>query len=191
MAETVIFYILAGIILAFSMMTVTSRVILRAAVYLLFVLCATAGIYFMMEYNFLGAVQLTVYGGGVVVLVIFAILLTSQIGELLPKPDLRKQLFGGLAAFAGALLSISVIVQYEFRDAVAATGPTQDVKYIGEQLLNYGDKGYVLPFEVISVLLLAAMIGAIVIAKRDRPDKTEIEIKEESQDSVLSTQDPK
>ncbi len=167
MAETIIFYILGIAILVFSLLTVTSRAILRAAVYLLFVLCATAGLYFMLEYNFLAAAQLTVYGGGVVVLVIFAILLTSQIGEMVAKPGLRKQLFSAFAAFAGAWLVISVIVRFPFGNVPSSANQVQNVAYIGERLLDTGEKGYALPFEVISVLLLAAMIGAIVIAKKE------------------------
>ena len=62
--ETTIFYTISFIILVFSVLTVTTKNILRAAVYLLFTLVATAAFYFMMEYNFLAAVQLTVYAGG-------------------------------------------------------------------------------------------------------------------------------
>ena len=175
---TVIFYILATIILVFSVLSVTSKVILRAAIYLLFVLCATAGMYFIFEYNFLAAVQLTVYAGGIVVLVIFSILVTSSIGEKLEAPGLQKSLFAGLAAFAGAILSISVIAQQEFPapmlNEVMARTDDSSVRTIGHQLLTFEGKGYVLPFEVISVLLLAALIAAIVVAKRDKSiSKTE------------------
>jgi len=79
MVNEVMFYLIAAMILIFSVLTVTSRRILRAAVYLLFVLISTAGLYFMMNYNFLAAVQLTVYAGGIVVLIIFSILLTSHL----------------------------------------------------------------------------------------------------------------
>ncbi|MCF6359581.1 MAG: NADH-quinone oxidoreductase subunit J, partial [Cyclobacteriaceae bacterium] len=81
--EKIIFYILALAIVLFSVMTVTSRNILRAAIYLLFVLMATAGLYFMLNYNFLAAVQLTVYSGGVVVLIVFAVLLTARMDHKL------------------------------------------------------------------------------------------------------------
>ena len=68
-----IFYILAAIILIFSVLSVTSRKILRAATYLLFVLIATGGLYFLLQVNFLAAVQLMVYAGGITVLIIFSI----------------------------------------------------------------------------------------------------------------------
>ncbi len=72
------FAFLAAVILVFSVLTVTTKRILRAATYLLFVLFATAGIYFQLNYSFLGAVQLLIYAGGVVVLYVFSILLTSS-----------------------------------------------------------------------------------------------------------------
>ena len=74
----VVFLFLATVIVVFSILTVTTKRILRSATYLLFVLFATAGIYFELNYSFLGAVQLTVYAGGIIVLYVFSILLTSS-----------------------------------------------------------------------------------------------------------------
>ena len=71
--ETIIFYILAALTIIFSVASVTSRKILRAVIYLLFVLICISGIYFLVNYNFLAAIQLTVYGGGIIVLFIFRI----------------------------------------------------------------------------------------------------------------------
>ena len=86
--DQLMFLLLSAVIVVFGILTVTSRKILRAAVYLLFVLTATAGIYFQLNYNFLAAVQLTVYAGGIVVLIIFSILLTSHISEKMDNPTL-------------------------------------------------------------------------------------------------------
>lgn len=164
--QAAIFYILALVIVVFSTLTVTSKVILRAAIYLLFVLCATAGLYFMFQYNFLAAVQLTVYGGGIVVLVIFSILLTSRVGEQLEMAGIKKSVFAALASFAGAIMVISVLAKYSFEVGERTQVGPQDIRAVGTQLISTGEKGYVLPFEVISVLLLAAMVAAIVIAKK-------------------------
>lgn len=139
--------------------------ILRAAVYLLFVLIATSGIYFMMDYNFLAGVQLTLYAGGIIVLIIFAIMLTSSVGEKLELPAAGKRAFAALAALSGAGICIITFMSYHSFPALAKE-KTVTVKNIGESLINYGENGYALPFEVISVLLLAAMIAAIVIAKK-------------------------
>ena len=79
--ETVVFYFLAAFIIAMSIMTVTTQRIVRSATYLLFMLFGTAGIYFLLGYTFLGSVQIMVYAGGIVVLYVFSILLTSGEGD--------------------------------------------------------------------------------------------------------------
>ena len=79
--ETVVFYFLAVFIIAMSILTVTTQRIVRSATYLLFVLFGTAGIYFLLGYTFLGSVQIMVYAGGIVVLYVFSILLTSGEGD--------------------------------------------------------------------------------------------------------------
>ena len=163
--EAIIFYILALAIVVFSVMTVTSRNILRAAIYLLFVLMATAAIYFMLNYNFLAAVQLTVYSGGVVVLIVFAVLLTARMDHKLEKVGTVKAIISSLLVFSGLGIVLWTIFSYTFVPNGLAEG-AYDVRAVGMSLLSYGDYGYVLPFEVISVLLLASMIGAIMIAKR-------------------------
>lgn len=163
--ERLIFYMLAAVILIFSVLTVTSRKILRAAVYLLFVLVATAGFYFFLEYNFLAAVQLTVYSGGIVVLIIFAVLLTAHLDHKLEPIRLGRGVLSGLLATVGAGVVIYAIRSYDFQPS-SAEPIDFSIEMIGTKLLSYGDYGYVLPFEVISVLLVAAMIAAIIIAKR-------------------------
>jgi NADH-quinone oxidoreductase subunit J len=166
MNNDVMFYLFAGMILTFSVLTVTSRLILRAAVYLLFVLISTAGIYFQLKYNFLAAVQLTVYAGGIVVLIIFSILLTSHISERASTAGLTRSLLSAFAAGAGAILTLITVLSFEFVPTKQAAIGT-DVKTVGHQLVSYGADGYALPFEVVSILLLAAMIGAIVVARKE------------------------
>src|ERR1039457_6982847 len=103
-ASTIIFYILSAIILGGALLAVTARKIFRAAVYLLFSLIGIAGIYFYLNYEFLGAVQIVVYVGGIVVLIIFSIFLTAESGSDMKKPALIRVLFSTLAiSFAGAL----------------------------------------------------------------------------------------
>ncbi|MHC1706052.1 MAG: NADH-quinone oxidoreductase subunit J [Bacteroidales bacterium] len=161
------FVLFGAVIILFSILTVTSRRILRAAVFLLFVLVATAGLYFWLNFQFLAAVQITLYAGGIVVLIIFSILLTSNISEKFEKVDGRKVIFSALAALAGAILCITTILQQQWQ-ATDALAQEVNMTVIGRSLLNYGENGYALPFEVISVLLLAAMIAAIVIAKKSK-----------------------
>jgi NADH-quinone oxidoreductase subunit J len=167
MLNEVMFYLFAVIILVFSVMTVITRRILRAAVYLLFVLVSTAGLYFMLSYNFLAAVQLTVYAGGIVVLVIFSILLTSHLSERAAMASIKESLLSALATVAGAALTLMTILRYGFRPNQGAD-PHYTITDVGNALVSYKRDGYALPFEVISILLLAAMIGAIVVAKKER-----------------------
>lgn len=161
----IMFIIFSAVIVLFSIFTVTTRRILRAATYLLFVLISTGGIYFMLNYQFLAAIQLTLYAGGIVVLIIFSILLTSHISQKFEPVEFKKMIFSAIACFAGIIVCTISILNYKF-SAGAAVAREVNIDLIGKSLLSYEHNGFVLPFEVISVLLLAAMIGAIVIAKK-------------------------
>ncbi|MEI8115703.1 MAG: NADH-quinone oxidoreductase subunit J [Bacteroidia bacterium] len=167
------FYMFSGIILICSLLTITTRKILRAAVYLLCVLLATAGLYFMLKYQFMAAVQLTLYAGGIVVLIIFSILLTHHISHLFEKPDVAKLIMGISTAVIGSVMVIATLLTHPFQAGSTKELPV-DMTEIGNQLLSTGKNGYVLPFELISILLLAAMIAAIVIAKKDKNKNSEI-----------------
>ena len=164
MGTQIMFYLLSAIIIVFSLMAVLSLKVMRSTIYLLFVLLATGGLYFLINYNFMGGVQLIVYAGGIVALIVFAVMLTHKIGGDIDKPSKSSVLFGAIIALAGAATVVSVLLKSNF--TVSGENIGQDVATIGRQLLNYGDKGYLLPFEVISILLLASMIAAIVVAKR-------------------------
>jgi NADH-quinone oxidoreductase subunit J len=165
--NVLMFYLFSAVIVIFALLSITTRRILRAAVYLLFVLVATSGFYFMLEYQFLAAMQLALYAGGIVVLIIFSILLTHQIHHKFDKPALGNVILGGGIAIGGVILVIPAILSFPFQ---AKTDMPLDVnmQIIGTQLLDTGKNGYALPFEVISILLLASMIAAIVIAKKGK-----------------------
>lgn len=183
MFEQISFFIIAIFILVFSVLTVTSRKILRSAVYLLFVLISTAVLYFMLHYNFLAAVQLTVYAGGIVVLIIFSILLTSHISERAVMAPLKQKILSALSVLAGAMLVLMVILGFNFVPNTTPVG-NQTIHEVGLALVSYQRDGFALPFEVISILLLAAMIGAIVVAKKEKliaPEGREIIEKPENE----------
>jgi len=165
----IIFYLLAVITLVSAVLAVTTRMIFRAAIYLLFCLIGIAGIYFWLQYEFIAAVQIVVYVGGIVVLIIFSIFLTQQAGDLLAKPKLGRQVFSALAAFCGMALVMLQLSQHTFAmTANKAVAPT--VANIGNQMVGVEEGGYSLPFEVVSILLLAALIGCIVIALKSKPE---------------------
>ena len=127
--------------------------------------------------EFVAAVQIVVYVGGIVVLIIFSIFLTQQSGRDLPAPVRGRSIFSAIAVCAGFVLTCMVLLRYAFRPSgyPAAGGRTPEpvvasVGNIGAQMLSTSAHGYVLPFEVISMLLLAAMIGCIVIAMKTKPE---------------------
>ena len=167
-ANQIMFFLFSAVIIVCSILTVTSRRILRAATYLLFVLVSSAGLYFMLNYQFLAAVQLTLYARGIVVLIIFSILLTSQISQKFESVGWKKSIFSAIASIAGALVTIITILDFNF-SATNEAAREVDMHLIGNSLLSVGKDGYALPFEVITILLLAAMVAAIVIAKKAGP----------------------
>ncbi len=169
-SATVVFYILAALILGGGVMAVSTRKIFRAAIYLLFSLTGIAGLYFWMHYEFLAAVQIIVYVGGIVVLIIFSIFLTQTSGLDMPSALRSRKLFAALAVISGFLLTVTQISKHGF-SAGGISPVDSGVKTIGRAMLNTGDGGFALPFEVVSVLLLAAMIGCIVIAIKN-PERT-------------------
>ncbi|RLD26034.1 MAG: NADH-quinone oxidoreductase subunit J [Bacteroidetes bacterium] len=161
--ERYIFYIVALIMIVSAIASVSSRKMLRSVIYLLFVLAGIAGIFFLIDYNFLAAVQLTVYAGGIIVLIIFSVLLVHHIEMKLEVEKTSKRLVTAIACLIGIGVFVSTIYSYDFKVTdISTTTTTED---IGLGLLSYEAGGFILPFEVISVLLLAAIIGAIVIAK--------------------------
>ena len=169
-ASTIIFYIIAAMILSTGIVAVTSRKIFRAAIALLFSLVGIAGLYFWMNVNFIAAVQIIVYVGGIVVLIIFSIFLTQKSGEEMPRAITTRKIFSILAALLGFAFTFRLISLNGFKPIEGVNTFDVDVAQIGTQMLSTTEYGFVLPFEAISMLLLAAMIGCIVIAIKSKPE---------------------
>ena len=170
-AELIIFLVLALCVAVLSVMTVTTKSIIRAATYLLFVLFGTAGFYFLMGYTFLGSVQVMVYAGGIIVLYVFSILLTSG-----AKDDKLSTLTKGkvaaslLSSLVGLGVVLFILLTHQFKTAAGITDtPSENlitIDTIGQFMLSTDKSGYLLPFEAVSVLLLACIIGGLVIARK-------------------------
>ena len=168
-ASQIIFYLISAFILSMGVLSVTSRKIFRSAIWLLFSLIGIAALYFWMDVQFIVAVQIVVYVGGIVVLIIFSIFLTQQSGKEMPKAPLLRTIAGALAVLFGFAFTYLLIDQYGFP---AIDQPfDNDVARIGNAMLNTEQGGYALPFEVVSILLLAAMVGCIVIALKTKPEE--------------------
>lgn len=163
-ASQIIFYILSAFILGTAVLSVTTKKIFRSAIWLLFSLIGIAGLYFWLQVEFIAAVQIVVYVGGIVVLIIFSIFLTQQSGKEMPGPPLLRTIASILSVLFGFALSYLLIYKNDFK-----AGDKEfdwSVSKIGKQMLETGENGYVLPFEVVTMLLLAAMVGCIVIAMK-------------------------
>lgn len=176
--STIIFYLLSAFILSMAVMAVTTPRIFRAAIWMLFSLIGIAGLYFWMELEFIAAVQIIVYVGGIVVMIIFAIFLTQQADKKMPQPLISRKLVAAAACLFGIAFSASLFYNHGFQPTGLAFD--NEVARIGRSMLHTGEGGFVLPFEVVSILLLAAMIGCIVIAMKpeektgDAPNPNEI-----------------
>ncbi len=166
MAQQVIFFILAIIIATFSILAVTSKQIIRSATYLLFVLLATAGLYLLLGYNYLFAVQIAVYAGGVMVLFIFAILLTNRPGENIKTELPVRRIAAGITVIGGLAFCAHIIYWNIKRVGELVSQADISPVKLGHTMLGTGKYEYLLPFEVISILLLACIVGAIMIARK-------------------------
>ena len=165
--ETIVFYFLAAFISVFSILTVTTRRMVRSATYLLFVLFGTAGIYFLLGYTFLGSVQIMVYAGGIVVLYVFSILLTSGEGDRTTDKLKRSKLLAGLGAtVGGAIIVVFITLKHKFLVTTDLVPLEINIKTIGHSMLSSDKFGYLLPFEAVSILLLACIVGGLVIARK-------------------------
>jgi len=167
--ETVLFYVIAAMSLIFALITVTARRLLRSAVALMFVLVLSAGFYVMLAAEFLAGVQVLVYVGGIVVVIVFVIMLTSSVDLLEERPALGRKVLGGLAALGFFISTALVFLTNVFPTATGRAQTVDSARAIGTALLDYGPRGYVVPFEIISLLLLAALVGGIAVARKSPP----------------------
>ncbi|MEO6436075.1 MAG: NADH-quinone oxidoreductase subunit J [Tepidisphaeraceae bacterium] len=167
-ATAVLFYLFAAMTGGSALVVVISRNIVRTAVALLFTLAGVAGLYFLLNAEFLAAVQLVVYAGGTLILIIFGVMLTSKSPYSRFEAKLGEVILAlsiGVILFFALTLAITKTV---FGDEPIVTG-SYPVDRLGQILL--GD--YLVPFEIVSVLLLAVMIGAAYLAKGRRREGEE------------------
>jgi len=165
MFEDLAFYIFAGAALFSAIAIVVSKSIVRTALGLLGTLGSVACLYFLADANLLGAIQLIVYAGGTLILIVFGIMLTSQSPWVVYKPT-RGQVVGAtfvaLLLFVGITKLVTDVDWAERSVGTLAASPT--VKTVGDSLLTT----YLVPFEVASVLLLVVMIGAAYLARTEK-----------------------
>lgn len=168
----IIYFAIAIALVVFSIKAVTAKKILRAATYLLFVLIGTAIFYFQMGYQFLGAVQIAVYAGGIMVLFVFAILLTNKPNEKDTEGKNHRKIWGFLVSAASCVLLLFAIFYMPLIHGASLVECLSASNMITMHDIGVAFTGgekfqYLLPFEAISVLLLACIIGGVTIARKD------------------------
>ena len=157
----IIFYLFAVVTLLSAFFVVTSRNIVHAAFYLLFTFFGVAGIYVMLGADFVAIVQLIVYVGGILILLLFGVMITNKITNVDIKTGTINTLPAaiGLGLFTGIIGS--VILNTDWR-IVNSEMPQSTLSTLGQMLLNE----YVLVFELLGILLLIALVGAASMARR-------------------------
>lgn len=169
MAEAIAFYTLAVLILGLGVAVVTTPKTVHSVVFLVLNFLCVAILYVVLRAEFLAVIQVLVYAGGIVVLYLFVVMLVNLKRAPEAHEDPRRLARTGLALSGAVLFELAGIVVYGFGRIVPASAPAAPVPVEGntEELgyLLYTD--YLIPFEVASVLLLVAMVGAIVLARRE------------------------
>jgi NADH-quinone oxidoreductase subunit J len=159
--EQVVFYIVAAIAIAGAIGVVSSRDIVHAALFLVLALLMTAGVFVLLSAEFIGLVQILIYGGAVTILLIFALMLTRA-RQIRMRLNGSQQPFGLVAALIVAAGLIYMVVQS------AWPGSTDHVNFVSfEHFGNELFSVYTVPFELASLVLLVALVGAVVIARSE------------------------
>jgi NADH-quinone oxidoreductase subunit J len=161
--EAVIFYVFAAITVASAAVVVLARSLIYSAFALLFTFFGVAGLYVLLGAGFLAATQLLVYVGGILVLLLFGVMLTHKIYELDLRSEVTQPWAGGIMG-AGILVILLLTVFRTSWKIGPGRPPAPTTREIGQQFLG----PYLLPFEMASILLLVALIGAAMIVRRRR-----------------------
>lgn len=169
MLDTLLFYIFAAMTLVGAVLTITRRNAVHSAISLIVSLLGVAGLYLMQQAEFLFAVQIVLYVGGIMVLFLFVIMLVN-LDEAAKEKQFNGQWIVGLAAVAAVAAELAYFFYkggpnaFHIESAAAAAAPDAlgNTEVIAQSLFS----DYLLPFEIASLLLLVAVVGSVVMAKK-------------------------
>jgi NADH-quinone oxidoreductase subunit J len=161
-----LFLFVAGLILVCSTVVVFSKNIIHSAFSLLGVFAGVAGVYGLLSANFLAAVQILVYVGGVLIIILFAIMLTRGIQEASRSNPSTGLMTACAVGVIVAVLLIAIAVGFPWRTQ-SLRDTTSTIPWIGNALLGH----FLIPFEILSVVLLAALIGAVHLIRKEIQEK--------------------
>jgi len=159
----ILFYLFAIITLVSAWFVVTTRNVIYSAFFLLFTFFGVAGIYVLLAADFIAVVQIMVYVGGILILLIFGVMLTNKITNVDIKSGTANLLVASVVTgvLMGALVSVMFFTDWKVQPGET---PTTTLKSLGSMLLT----DYILFFELLGILLLIALIGAASIARREK-----------------------
>jgi NADH-quinone oxidoreductase subunit J len=168
MGQALAFYTFAAFILGFGVLVVTAKNTVHSIMFLVVDFLFIAGLYVLLGAQFLAAIQVVVYAGGIVVLYLFVVMLVNLKRPPEAHKDRRRRGRLGMVVALVVLVELAAISAYKFVSPVATLPPVtpmgpNNVAIVGTML--YTD--YLVPFELASILLLVAMVGAIVLARRE------------------------
>jgi len=171
-AVLIIFYFLSAITIATAFLTIYSRNPIHSAIYLVICFFSIAGHYLLLNAQFLAIVHIIVYSGAIMILFLFTIMLMNLNNEdEVHKPRITR--LGAIVVFC-TLSIILVTIFFNSKpvsDISESTGEDyQSIKVLGKVLLD-GESGYMVPFEYASILLLVAMIGTVLLSKKEKLEK--------------------
>jgi NADH-quinone oxidoreductase subunit J len=166
MLDQIVFYFFAALAVVSAILVVTRRNVVQSAIFLITALLATAGLFLQLHAEFLFIVQVILYAGGIMVLFVFVIMLIN-VDVSLHQIQFNRQWWLGLllALVVGAELTIAIAIgrsHTAFGEPAPASALEPSTQLVGKVLFSE----YMLPFEIASILLLVAMIGAVVMAKK-------------------------
>ena len=171
MGEAIAFYTLAAFILGFAVLVVTTKDTVHSVLFLVLDFLFVAALYVLLGAQFIAAIQVLVYAGGIVVLYLFVVMLVNlkRAPEAHEDPQRQSRLGLGLSVAVLVELTAIVILAYARPAPALAKGAAQSLPVSGntEEVGWLLYTSYLIPFEIASILLLVAMIGAIVLAKRE------------------------
>jgi NADH-quinone oxidoreductase subunit J len=169
MAEAIAFYIIAACILGFAVLVISTRDTVHSVLFLVADFLFVAALYVLLGAQFLAVIQVLVYAGGIVVLYLFVVMLVNLKRPPEAHSDPHRLTKVGLGMSAAVLLELVAIGAYSSQLPAPAPAPGPAMPVVGntEQVGWLLYTSYLIPFEVASMLLLVAMIGAIVLAKRE------------------------
>lgn len=163
MGELIAFSLLSAVIIGGALCVVLLQNLFRSAIALAFTFVGVAGLYLLLHAEFVAAIQVLIYVGAVTVLILFAVMLTSQIGSILPETSQMQKIMGLFCAGGIFIVMVSTILTRSWTNGPPAPPLENPLSAIGLLMLT----DFLLPFELMSVILLAVLIGAVVIARKD------------------------